>query len=769
MGAPVLLVHDDIAAIAAVRRLLAREGYEVVLATSAADAVIAFGHHLPSLIVLAPQVEQGRGRVVLEELALHPDAKLARVLLLGETIPGFGAPVVPLPLDGAMFLQAVAEAMRSSSEADQWQVLEQSRLLEEAVPAPSGEPEPWRAREPLPPSPLPVQGSKEERAPVGAAEAEAAAQAAYEKAQEEIEAEAMATLESVLDSQPPPPRPPSAAEDQELQQLEDEVRAEAQRRRQRRVTPAPAPSAPPEGNADEPVEERAGSDSELSWVEREAAQAREREKELALEAAEREGEAQRARARAEELAEREQAAREAAAQAMEAAQAAEREARERAARDRQEQERAEAETRERVRREQRERERLAAELEAAKLATEQAQEEAALAAQRAEAERLKAEATERARLEAEAQAQRAQKEAEEANLRAEKVTQPLALPHRPGLGVPRAGRLSQEELIGLLTQLCLSRLEVKLELQSPEALRVLWLRRGQLLAATSSAPYESLLDRARRDGLIDSRQEEELRLMRAASSAELLEVLQGRGYLREIEVVPLVQRHTEQLALEALSEPDSLYRLALEPPPPEVALAASLRPALRIGVEALRRAATAEPMLHSLGGLCAVPFSLESDLDARELGFSERERRLLLALDGKSTVEDLILAAGIQQDAALKALTVARALGMVGLHAPSSPAPVPADLDLKRLEAKYEQVQEADYFSILGLSRSAGTEEVQRAFQALASEFHPLKFTGHSDPALQHRAQRIHELLAEAAQALGDDRLRAEYARHLLD
>src|SRR5438093_832016 len=44
MAAPVLLVHDDIAAIAAVRRLLAREGYEVVLATSAADAVSAFGY-----------------------------------------------------------------------------------------------------------------------------------------------------------------------------------------------------------------------------------------------------------------------------------------------------------------------------------------------------------------------------------------------------------------------------------------------------------------------------------------------------------------------------------------------------------------------------------------------------------------------------------------------------------------------------------------------------------------------------------------------------
>src|SRR6476659_3432607 len=116
MAAPVLLVHDDISTIASVRRLLSRDGFEVILATSAADAVIAFGHYLPSLIILAPAVESGRGQVVLEELAQHPDRKLARILLLGESIPGFGAPVVPLPLDGRTFLELVHQVMRDSSD-----------------------------------------------------------------------------------------------------------------------------------------------------------------------------------------------------------------------------------------------------------------------------------------------------------------------------------------------------------------------------------------------------------------------------------------------------------------------------------------------------------------------------------------------------------------------------------------------------------------------------------------------------------------------------
>src|SRR5579863_4499258 len=149
MAAPVLLVHDDISAIASVRRLLAREGYEVVLATSAADALIAFGHYLPGLIVLAPSVEGGRGRVVLEELAQHPDSPLARVLLLGETVPGFGAPVVPLPLDGATFLQHVQELFRASGDTQGWQVMEGDHRAEASGVEPAPESlETWRASGP---------------------------------------------------------------------------------------------------------------------------------------------------------------------------------------------------------------------------------------------------------------------------------------------------------------------------------------------------------------------------------------------------------------------------------------------------------------------------------------------------------------------------------------------------------------------------------------------------------------------------------------------
>ncbi len=120
---PILLVADDLAVIAAVKRVLAREGYECVLATSAADAVIAWGHSLPGLILLQPSVESDRGNIVLEELQNHPDAKLLRIVLLGETVPGFPWPVEPLPLDPEHLAETIEENLRTADQGGGWSVL----------------------------------------------------------------------------------------------------------------------------------------------------------------------------------------------------------------------------------------------------------------------------------------------------------------------------------------------------------------------------------------------------------------------------------------------------------------------------------------------------------------------------------------------------------------------------------------------------------------------------------------------------------------------
>lgn len=1018
---PILLVADDLAVIAAVKRVLAREGYECVLATSAADAVIAWGHSLPGLILLQPSVESDRGNIVLEELQNHPDAKLLRIVLLGETVPGFPWPVEPLPLDPEHLAETIEENLRTADQGGGWSVLETAPQAAPPPPVePPHEPDAWRATSPHevdaaeardeevpevsvivpPPSPPEVMASTE-----------ALEEKLFGDLAADVEAEAMQSVESSL----------QLPDDEELRRLEDDVRAEAQRRRQSRearaVTVKPAPPAPPEleeapgaagdaeasfaDMADEPpappsraaevlaraeamvLETRAQGEAqrraeeadarrlaaeleaanrrathaeELVRTEREArggseealftlrdelkrvTAVAENERELMrvrhenelearqgelsaarekLQAAElRRAELERALAKTKDelrteretldariaeaqvqlsayetqvaelqmiadsaadeqtkrraleevvaardatvtaLTEQLRGAQEDAEAAMTLASEVEAErqrleetrsqlamaeqhlAETRAARDAAQSEmlaleeardgllaqvtelqgqlqsaRADATSASELQEETaRERDQLRARvatlepfeplaqklghaLDAEKTLREQAEADlidarAALeAAQRkldAVTATLEQERAERAKAEAELgdtsaalEATRSQAEQLEATvqLASEKVkvleareVMSLTLPGRHPVGVARHGTVGLDGLAQVVCQLVLGNAEVKLELGTEGGTRTLWFKRGQIIAAESTFDAEGLIARARRDGLIDGKQDQELRMLRGATPREQLEALKGRGFIRDIESVPLVQRYTEQVALDAFTEESCQYRIVEETPRPEVLLATVPRPTLPMLAESLRRAVAPDVMLERLGGGEAVPVATDSELDLRALGFSERERKMLTWVDGEASVEDLSLASGLKPDGAFRALLVAKLLGIIEVKpGQRKTEPTSGQLDVQRLEAKYDEVQDADYFTILGLSRAAGSEDVRRAFQRLSQEFDPLRFSGHGDASLQQRAQVVATLLEEAARALEDDRRRVEYARHLLD
>ena len=188
-----------------------------------------------------------------------------------------------------------------------------------------------------------------------------------------------------------------------------------------------------------------------------------------------------------------------------------------------------------------------------------------------------------------------------------------------------------------------------------------------------------------------------------ASLKEQLEGLKARGYIRDVEAVPLVQRCAEQVALAALSEEETQYRLEDETPGWEITPVTIPRPTLPLLAEALRRAVPVDVLLERLGGGEAVPVATDAELELRALGFSDRERRLLARIDGTATVEELCLASGLKSDAAFRALEVARLLGAIEVRAPQHPSvKVDPELDVHRLEAKYDEVIDADYFTILG-------------------------------------------------------------------
>lgn len=909
MAFTLLLVHDDLATIALVRRTLVRAGHTVELATSTADALTAATTLQPALVLLAPGVESGRGAALLHELNGRPETARLRILLLGRMVDGHRGTVLPTPFRAETLLHAVDEALAADPPADEpvtdmfgtgsghlplqtgpetldldWEpstgAFDAGPLLEgepEAEAEPAGEDEMLHAADE---AHVPgVDPELEHTAPMLAVAAGAWTAATDDRLaplQEGAGSSASALLEDIASEA-------RAAEDQaraaqqaleEAQRLRSEAEALAdsrardareasatalaaridadEARTQAEAARAEAAAARAEVESARADAESARAEAETARVEAEASRSAHEAAEAARAEMERAllDERQRASAVRQEIAsaqatgaaeaellatslrdaearaeaeanarlalearsqEELEQLREALAEATganaglsEASQSLEREAADLAGRLAAE-EAASAESRRQaeawlqterdqadgLRRELLElktearrlreevehgRERLAeavlrvAEQSAARAETEEAATLAAEEATRLREALTRAQVeTEQVRLEADrrALADEERREAEaRADAEAEAADAVRRATERARWAVADAGRVTLEDLAALLLRLEEGRATARLELRAADALRVLWIEEGTVSAAASTVSTESLLDHALRDGLLDGAAERELRILRLGEP-ELVGELLRRKLVTDAELVPFLQRVTESRALEAFSEPVSFYRLSPDTPPPEGRRAA-VRPLSALAAEGVRRGLPAEEVERLVPSMRAVPKLLRR-VDPSGLGLGDRERRLLEAIDAQRTVQQLLLAAGVSRDGGRKAVAVAVALGWIELQPPSQQDAQAETVEVAaaRLEARWAQVEDADYFTVLGLPRNAGTDEVARAFARLSSEYDPLRWSGHPDPRVQVRAERMQALLSEAVRALSDDGLRSAYARSL--
>jgi preprotein translocase subunit Sec63 len=84
-------------------------------------------------------------------------------------------------------------------------------------------------------------------------------------------------------------------------------------------------------------------------------------------------------------------------------------------------------------------------------------------------------------------------------------------------------------------------------------------------------------------------------------------------------------------------------------------------------------------------------------------------------------------------------------------------------IDRERVLAKRAQVQDGDYFSILGVDEAASAYEVRRAFERHRVAYQPETFAEPLRAELADAFDEIQDVLGEAYRVLGDDAVRAAY------
>jgi CheY-like chemotaxis protein len=154
-------------------------------------------------------------------------------------------------------------------------------------------------------------------------------------------------------------------------------------------------------------------------------------------------------------------------------------------------------------------------------------------------------------------------------------------------------------------------------------------------------------------------------------------------------------------------------------------------------------------------------------------------------LDGTRRLADLVERAPEGRSAMLRAMKVLRVLGMVDLleqpaAAPAvAPEPAPAwpeaepeapaagdpELEEKVLRA-YLQMKRQSHFELLGVPMAAAAEEIERAHEERAREFHPDRFHALSS-AVRNRAKEIYLAIGQAYEVLRDPARRAAYVESL--
>jgi CheY-like chemotaxis protein len=342
---------------------------------------------------------------------------------------------------------------------------------------------------------------------------------------------------------------------------------------------------------------------------------------------------------------------------------------------------------------------------------------------------------------------------------------------------PEEAALDRERAPALLWRLFVQQVTGSVRFSSGGDVKEVFLERGVPVAIRSSQTADRFEELLYREGLIDREAYAEARVKGLAQARALAAHLVERGFLRPEELFPLVRRHLEEclFGLFEWTGGEARYQEKQARDQDKVRLA---RPLASLIMEGIRRKYLLPRMVHELGGpsslLAPVPSGDRAPLapDAAGLGLAAPEREVLRLVDGLRPIEEIVFLSGRDETAVYRVLLAGVVTGLLAVAVQGLPGPeasVQRDLDVRRrrLLAKFEQLNHASYFDILGVPAEATPYELQAAFERMRREFHPVHY---AHPALRELGAKLDILrrtLDEAEDVLGDELLREGYRQSL--
>jgi Domain of unknown function (DUF4388) len=348
---------------------------------------------------------------------------------------------------------------------------------------------------------------------------------------------------------------------------------------------------------------------------------------------------------------------------------------------------------------------------------------------------------------------------------------------------PPRGDLADIDVASLLGRLLQSRFTGRVQFRRGPAEKVVHFEDGRPVFAISNLPHDRMGDLLYREGKITRDQQQRARDLVVESGRRMGEILVEIGFLKPRELLPAVRHHIEDIVYSLFAWDSGEFVISAGDPTSE-RIRLTRHPAALV-LEGVRRkygAELIEARLRSQSAVVAVRSQRRLGSIAAVADLSPPERAVIQKLDGERTIQQAAEAAQVDPLMAFQLAWALIALGVAEVvdHGPlaSEPTPVRARslvgetdiaIDRQRVLAKYALVQEADYFTLLGVRRDATAFEIRRAYEAARRDYSTMGFPPEVQRELASELGEINRLIDEAYLILREERVRRSYQANLLD
>lgn|GEM_PF-3581064 len=373
--------------------------------------------------------------------------------------------------------------------------------------------------------------------------------------------------------------------------------------------------------------------------------------------------------------------------------------------------------------------------------------------------------------------------------------------------LPVDGTLEDDDICQLLCRLTSAGWTGRLELsRGRDVEKSIYFDAGVPVFATSNAPQDRLGDLLFREGKLTREQHGRTRAIEAEHGRRMANVLIDLGMLKMKELFPTLRRQMEEIIHSLFAWESGRFRLQPEQTPAEERLRLAQHP-WALFLEGVRRKYGPERLAERVGAQKVSPQPTTNlDQALADAGLSEPEREVAVEIDGERTLADLLRLGGLGRlsETSLYALVWGlHCMGAVTLSESEDPAevrsastvvtvgvpgrdrrqtrrmPVVVDgergqlaedaVDKERLLAKRAQLDDADYFAILGVDAEAQPHEIERAWERMRQDFAPERFTASLRGEFDATLDDIAATVDEAYHILRDPDVRRAYRDHRPD